>query len=309
MKLPDFLIVGAAKSGTTSLYYYLKQHPQIFMPDNKEPWFFSFAGEGKKEEEIFKRKKDIVTDFDEYLSLFDDAAISQIPGEASTTYLYLHEKTIQNIKKYHPAWKNLKITIILRNPIDRAYSHYLNDDSSGHINLSFREVLEKWKSKELSLFDNYIDYGFYFDQIKSYKNTFDRVRIYLFEDLDTNPLLLVQDIFDFLNVDASFIPDTNLRYNITTGSRFAGNLIYKPNLIKGAIKIFLPHTMRTKIKNKIVKGCTRKLQLGECEIETLKKIYREDILKLQELIDRDLSQWLEYKIDSKRSNCQKNGFK
>jgi len=309
IKMPDFLIVGAAKSGTTSLYYYLKQHPQIFMPDNKEPRFFSFAGEVKNEEEFFKRKNGIVKNYDEYLNLFDNAAITQILGEASTTYLYLHEKTIKNIKKYHPAWRNLKITIILRNPIDRAYSHFLNDDSLGHINLSFREVLEKWKSRELSLFNNYIDYGFYFNQIKSYKNTFDRLKIYLFEDLGSNPLFLVQDIFDFLNVDASFIPDTNLKYNLTTGSRFVGNLIYKPNLIKGTIKTFLPHNIRTKIKNKIVENYARKQQLEDREIDALKKIYREDILKLQDLIDRDLSQWLEYNIDNKRDNCKKNSFK
>ncbi|MCF6151587.1 MAG: sulfotransferase [Candidatus Kuenenia stuttgartiensis] len=292
INLPDFLIVGAAKSGTTSLYHYLKQHPQIFMPENKEPWFFSFAEATKKDEEIFNRKN-IITDFNEYLNLFNDAKVSQIFGEASTCYLYIYKNTIENIKKYYSNWKELKIIIVLRNPTDRAFSHYLSDITIGHgINLSFKEVIEKWKLKQLSRFYNYIDYGFYFNQIKSYKDNFNKVKIYLFEDLETNPSLMVCDLFDFLNVDDSFVPDTRLKYNPTIDSTFLGNLIYKPNLIKGTIKALLPYSIRTKIKGKIAGSHTLKLRLEDSEINALKKIYREDILKLQELINRDLAHWL-----------------
>jgi len=291
--LPDFLIVGAAKSGTTSLYHYLKQHPQIFMPENKEPWFFSLSGITTKSEEISNRKKGIVTDFNVYLDLFNDAKVPQILGEASTTYLYLYEETIKNIKKYHPNWNDLKIIIILRNPIERAYSHYLYDVSFGYNNPLFEEILEKWKLKGLHVFNNYIDYGLYFNQIKSYKNNFDKVKIYLFEDLERNSSLLVRDISDFLKIGTSFIANTTLKHNMYVGSnKLLGNFINKPNLIKELINLVLPNAVRIKMRNKMVEVFSQKPKLKNSWRKFLKEIYEEDIARVQNLIGRDLSHWL-----------------
>lgn len=293
VKLPDFLIVGAAKSGTTSLYHYLKQHPQIFMPENKEPWFFAFNGMAAKGEEVFNGKKGIITDFDEYLSLFNEAKTSQILGEASTTYLYLYGETIRNIKKLHPAYQKLKIIIILRNPIERAFSHYQNDAACGSNLRSFEEVIEKWQSHQLSKFDNYIDYGFYYDQVKAYKNNFEYVKVYLFDDLNTNSLSVIKDLNEFLRVDNSFIPDTTLKYNISANSNTVLNyFIYKPNFAKSTVKLLLPHSTRTKIKNFMIKKFTQKLHMKNHEQKILKEIYREDVSKLQHLIKRDLTHWL-----------------
>lgn len=293
VKLPDFLIVGAAKSGTTSLYHYLKQHPQIFMPENKEPWFFSFNGMTTKDKEIFNRKKGIITNFDEYLNLFNSAKTSQILGEASTTYLYLHDETIKNIKKYYPNWRDLKTVIIIRNPVDRAYSHYLNDTACGGNVRPFEDVIKKWESNQLSKLDNYIDYGFYYDQIKAYKDNFNQVKVYLFEDLDTNSLSIIKDLYEFLCIDTSFFPDTTLKYNISANSsKFLNYLLYKSNLAKGTIKLMLPHSTRTKIKNFVIKKFTQKLHMKNHEQKILKEIYRENVSKLQYLINRDLTHWL-----------------
>lgn len=297
--MSDFLIVGAAKSGTTSLYHYLKQHPQIFMPKNKEPWFFSFAGADKKDEEIFNKKKDIVTDFDDYLSLFNDAKDSQISGEASTVYLYLYGGTIENIKKYHPNWKNLKIVIIIRNPVERAFSHYLDDSLSGSLNMTLEEIIERWRSKQLPRLYNHIDYGFYYNQIKAYKDNFDQVKVCLFDDLKDHSLQLIQDLFSFLGVSDSFIPDTSLKYNTSTGSkgdifkyRFISNLINKPNPIKKIVTTLLPEEFRVKIENMVWGKLTKKKQMESATTQLLKGIFKEDICKLQILINRNLSQWL-----------------
>ncbi len=293
MTMPNFLILGAQRTGTTSLHNYLKQHPQIFMPKNKEPWFFSFSETIKKDDDICNRVN-IVKDFENYLNLFKDAIGSQILGEASTSYLYLYKETIENIKKYHPKWKELEIIIIIRNPVERAFSHYLNDIASGSFNLSFEEFIEKWNSKRVLKFHNYIDYGFYYDQIKSYKDNFEQVKILLFDDLRERAVPIIKDLFNFLGVDTSFDTDTSLDYNVSVGSKnkFLNYLIYKPNIFKSTAKTLLNEEVRTKLKNKIIRKFTNRPQIESSSREFLREIYKEDILKLQNLISRDLTQWL-----------------
>lgn len=293
IKLPDFLIVGAAKSGTTSLYYYLKQHPQIFMPAQKEPWFFYAVEIDAKVGDISYRTK-MVNDLDEYSNLFIRANNTQLLGEASTGYLYLYKETIKNIKKYHPNWKELKIIVIIRDPVERAFSHYLDDVRSSKLNSPFKQVIKRWKLREPSLFNTYIDYGFYYDQIKAYKDNFAQVKIFLFDDLKANPLQLVQDLIEFLGIDTRFIPDTSLKYNISgiPKNKFLGNLVYRPNFIKKIINILLPKEARLKIKNKFFKDLFYTPQLESSSRDFLKEVYKEDVLKLQRLINKDLTKWL-----------------
>lgn len=294
IRLPDFLIVGAAKSGTTSLYHYLKQHPQIYMSENKEPWFFSFADIYKQDAHNFSVKDGIVTDFKEYVNLFRNAKDAQIVGEASTVYLYLHEETIKNIKKYHPNWEELKIIIIIRDPSERAFSHYLNKIADWSCNLTFEEEVEKWNRNQVSDLCNVIDYGFYYNQIKSYKDTFEQVKICLFDDLEERPSVLVQDLYRFLGVDSSFCPNTDLKYNVSVNSgKFLRKLIYEPNFLKKVVTTFLPLEMRTKIKNKFLEKIANKSQLESSQRKILLEIYKEDITKLQDLINRDLTHWLQ----------------
>src|SRR3954468_1570109 len=100
MNQPDFLIVGAARAGTTALYSYLKKHPEVFMSQVKEPCFYSFAE--KKPEYKNGKFAFAITDRQEYESLFKDSNPDQLKGEASTTYLFLYKASIANIKKYHP---------------------------------------------------------------------------------------------------------------------------------------------------------------------------------------------------------------
>jgi hypothetical protein len=112
--------VGAPRRGTTSLYFYLREHPQIFMPGIKEPHFFAFSGKP-----TYYKHNPIVWKLKDYAGLFAAATEGQVLGEASPGYLYYHERAIENIKKYVPAWEDLRIIMILRNPALRAFSHYL----------------------------------------------------------------------------------------------------------------------------------------------------------------------------------------
>lgn len=123
---PDFFIVGAPKAGTTSIYSYLVQHPEIFMPARKEPYFF---GQWRRNSE---------EDLRDYLRLFRGVPESKVAGEASTTYLYL-QSAAEEIKAFRP---DAKIIIMLRNPVDRAYSQYWHHVRLGWVEASFEEELE-----------------------------------------------------------------------------------------------------------------------------------------------------------------------
>ncbi len=125
MAMPNFLIIGAAKAGTTALYSYLKQHPQIYMSPEKEPHFFAFEGEqpnfggtaGKQE----WLNRTVITDIETYRKQFQKVSREIAIGEASALYLYI-PKAVERINHYIP---DVKLITILRNPIERAYSAFL----------------------------------------------------------------------------------------------------------------------------------------------------------------------------------------
>ena len=219
----DFLIVGAAKSGTTSLYQYLNQHPYIFMPTNKEPWFFC----SDAVDDSLNIRLDIIRKEEDYWNLFCPATDEQLKGEASTGYLFFYKHTIQNIKRYVPEWKYLKIIMIIRNPIDRAFSHYLNDRVGGTINKSFYRVVDECLLGKVNPEDNYIDYGFYYSQIQAYLENFKHVKIILFDDFKNDSESVVSEIFDFLDVDSSFRPSIDLPYNVSAKKNVCQKLLEK----------------------------------------------------------------------------------
>ena len=122
LKLPDFLIIGAARSGTTSLYYSLRRHPGVFMPDLKEPFYLSFVDEIPEFTGLHFLRERMWTTRD-YAELFAEAGDGQLLGEASTSYLYMYEKTIANIQQvYGRAAESLRLIAILRNPVERTFS-------------------------------------------------------------------------------------------------------------------------------------------------------------------------------------------
>ena len=303
LKLPNFLIVGAAKSGTSSLYHYLKQHPKIYMTEkenNKETHFFiepkNILGIGPGH-----YGKGIIINFYNYKKLYQSNTFSKYiaSGEASVSYLYFFEQSIPNIIRY---LKNPKIIIILRNPINRAFSNYLHHVRDGLEDLSFEEALKSQKKrKEKNWWWGYqfTDLGFYYHQVKAYLDNFDQVKIYLFDDLKKDTLSLVKDMYGFLGVDTSFTPDVSIKYNVSgiPKNKFIHKFLKKPNILKSivkpVVKTLIPYKERRKVIEKIKMKNLQKPQIKPETREYLKNLYREDILKLQDLIKRDLSIWLE----------------
>jgi sulfotransferase family protein len=292
MTMPNFLIIGAMKSGTTALYYYLEQHPEIYMSPVKEPNFFS-----SQEQE---NAADAVTHIEAYQHLFRGVSGERAIGEASPSYLYEPGATAE-IRRYVP---EAKLIAILRNPIDRAYSHFLHMVRSGTEPLDdFAQALreeEEGIHKE-RIFQDYIGRGLYYNQLKRYFGTFRReqVRVYLYEDLNGAPISTVQNAFRFLKVDDSFVPDVSLRRNVSGHPRYEtlDRLLRNQSRIKHAAKIYLPARLRWRLSKAFDDLKTRNLiepPPVQSEVRRqLIRVYREDILNVQELIHRDLSGWIE----------------
>lgn len=244
--LPKFLIVGAAKSGTTTLYHFLKQHPEIFMPTRKEPRFFvrELVGQLNKENPLAEKfLKGTKTKFDNYSNLFKNKKDEKTWGEASTAYLYNYKIAIPEIKRY--LGSDVKIIIILRNPINRAYSSYYHLLRVGAEKGTFEECLEK---EEYRKNNNWIQTlfmlktaGLYYEQVKAYMDNFKNIRIYLTDDLKEDPKSLVQDMYSFLGVDSSFTPNLDRKFNqgmITTNPivSFILRISYRNKVLSKLIK-------------------------------------------------------------------------
>ena len=296
MKFPQFMVVGTARAGTTALYSYLRQHPEIFLPSVKEPCFFCFAGE---EINFVKGKFAFaINDLDVYSSIYKNAGKDQLTGDISTPYLFLHKKTISNLRMLHDSPEKIKIIIILRDPAERAYSQYLWRVRDGREEYSFEEALEREaerKKKNYSFDYFYKERGLYYEQVKDYLENFKEVKIVLFEDLKANPAAMLAEICKFLGVDDSFIfVKRNDNPSFLPKSKMLSRLLTIESKTKFRLLNFLPGEVRSGLKERLMKLNKSSGEIPTMKAETREKLvnfFREDIVKLEKLIGRDLSTW------------------
>ncbi|MFC2096494.1 sulfotransferase [Bacteroidota bacterium] len=305
---PNFFIVGAAKSGTTSLYNYLGQHPDIYFSPIKEPNYFSDDIDISKFSSIYKRNTFL--DIDKYFSkskleelqltfirnpeyyerLFDAEQDFKLKGESSTSYLY-SKSASQNIYSYDP---KAKIIVVLRNPMERAFSHYQMAVRYGYTKLNFREAIEKdiqQKNKGWGISELFIDLGMYYEQLERYFNVFplNQIKVLLSDDLKNNTQEGLNECFKFLGVENLKIEDQEI-YNYSTSPRNIWvNYIITRIGIKKSLKNLIPNFM--------IKSFFKptKDRLNRNEFDFLLDIFKEDIKRTASLINRDLNSWLEYK--------------
>lgn len=295
MTLPNFLIIGAQKSGTTSLYHYLEQHPEIYMSPAKEVHFFDNEG-GKPDFGGPPGRRPMFpnpTSIQEYRAMFAGAKNEKAIGEATPSYMYVPEVP-ERIKHHMP---EARLIAVLRDPAERAYSAFLHTRRSG------REPLDDFESalraEEVRIQENwhhlyhYKARGLYHEQLLRYHETFgrDNVRTYLYEDLVKDPAAIVQDICRFLGVVDSFVPDVSVRYNASgvPKNRFVSALIKKSGAAVPALKRVVPFGVRQKMKGQVF---AKPPPFPEETRGEQVEYYREDVLRLQDLIGRDLSGWL-----------------
>ena len=298
-KLPNFLIVGAAKCGTSSLHNYLNQHPDVFMP--------TFTPEGLKvkeprfliKEKLQKRLSKGIWNYEDYKLLFDSVTNEIAIGESTVLYLYYHKEAIKNIKKY--LGEDVKIIIMLRNPIDRAYSAYSFASRTTQENQTFKEALinarERFdKDETLSPMVLYKELGLYYKMVKDYMENFKDVHIVLYDDFVLQTDLEVTRVFDFLNI--SNTNDINTNKIINSGgkqwnSKFMKKLLMREGGMKKNLKMLLPKKVRVSIKNRLISSFTSKADVINKSIKKeLLDYYQTDIHLLEKLINKDLSKWI-----------------
>ena len=178
MAMPNFILFGAGRSGTTSLYHYLKQHPQIYLSPTKEPRFFAFEGralsfQGPGDEE--RINKSSTTDLKSYQAHFDGVRNEKAIGEGSVSYLY-YARAAERIRYHIPT---AKLIALLRHPADRAYSNFLSLQELEPAK-NFAQALQEESSRVRSNWGHVWHYarrGYYYAQLKPYFDTFDRGQI------------------------------------------------------------------------------------------------------------------------------------
>jgi hypothetical protein len=300
MPLPNFFILSAGKSGTTALYETLKGHPEIYLCPIKEPHFFAW----EREPPIFPGpggmipRKAWVWQSREYLQLFAPVTTQRAIGEASTGYLYSPDTAL----RIHKNLPHCRLIAVLRQPAERAYSSYrFNVQLNIEPARTFAEALadepaRMQKGWYPALF--YKIHGSYHAQLSVYYDLFPReqIKVYLYEDWKNTPQAMLRDLFRFLEVDENFVPEIR-RSNVTLLPKIPRlhNLATHPARIEERIP-FLPAFARRVVVSAL-RRIDSKFNLApppplDPEIRArLTEDYREDILKLQDLIGRDLSHW------------------
>lgn len=300
MTLPNFLLVGAAKSGTTAFASYLEGHPEVFLPVVKEPKFFTsqfmrFPLQGKGDRLI---ESLCIRDFHRYRRLFRKAGGARAVGEASADMLYFFRRTIPLIKRY---LGDVRIVILLRNPVERAFSAYRQLVRDGRETLSFRHALVREERRRRDNYEymwHYTRVGFYYEQVKAYLENFSRGKVILYDDFVRDPAGCLAGTFRFLGVDPAFVPGTVRRVNV---SRVPQGRIMKSLFKLGPVKVGIYRGLTRVgigdarifrwIDSVRLYGARRVRMAPETEAR-LKALYRDDVEKLQGLLGRDLSGWV-----------------
>jgi len=298
--VPDFILIGAPKGGTTSLYHYLRQHPQVFMSTLKDSHFFLFDGKPpplSAPSDQFRRRE-MVKSFADYQRQFSGGSEAKALGEVGVRYMDSPE-ACQRIRRRLP---DAKLIIILRHPVDRAWSHYRMYRRNGSEPCeTFEQALadEPRRLKEGWFRGVHRDLGFYYRHLLPYFEAFprDQIRVYLYDDLRANAGGLMQDLFNFVGVDSDFRPDMATRFNE------AGELA-NPVLrwvwsasrgLRSRVTPLVPVALRGHLVSWIARRAVTpaaKELLAEDTLLALLEDYRDDIEKLSGLIGRDLSHWL-----------------
>jgi len=286
-RLPNFLLISGGRSGSSSLHNYLSQHPQVFMPANKEPYFLTGIDfHAHSHVPSYFERELWVRDAEQYAALFQPATSEVALGEASVSYLYYHRETIPNIKQ---RLGDPKIVILLRDPVERAYSHYLINVQQESEPLSFPDALAQEDQRVRDGWwwgFHYRKASYYSDAVRAYKAAFSRVEVFLYDDFKRDPAKTARDIFEVLDVAPSFRPDVSHVHNASSvrhGQRWLSRSRVAQR-IADAITARLPSGARAML----MKGASR---LDGKRRRQLASGFRSDIDELGALLGRDLGAW------------------
>ncbi len=277
---PNFFIVGAAKAGTTSLYNYLREIPEVYMSPEKEPGYFS---RGASEDFLVP----LILDKKKYLKLFKDVKNEKAIGEASPIYLW-NPQSPQLIQEVVP---NAQIIIILRDPVERLFSEYLMASQTIESRTFHEAIHHTPKTKYYHhLTKHYLYDGMYSESVKRYLDTFGhkKIKIIIFEEFVKDTKKTITEILKFLNVNAS-VPDFDQKihnpYSVPK-STYLKKISGNPSLRKIAFRLIPKPGLET-IRKKLLTTNAEKPQMLDEDRKFLREFYSEDVKKLMSLLGRD----------------------
>ncbi len=274
-KWPDFFIVGAPRSGTTSLYEYFKKIPQIFMLP-KECGYFSKFSIGR------------IESVQAYRRLFENVNENQLVGDATAIYL----RDPETPKLIYESNPNAKIIILLRDPIERAFSHYLMFVKNGYETEPFSTQLQNYFNKKLTSerFHNYVIMpSFYYDSVSRYVEIFgaNNVKICLYEEFAKNTSEVVKDMLDFLDIETELPKNVGRVYNKYAKplGKTRQSLVFNP-IIKNLAQKLLNKSARVSLTNSI--SINKKPTLSNNDKKILHNLFFNDVKKLRYFLRKEI---------------------
>ena len=314
MREPNFFLVGAPRAGSTSLYYHLRQHPDIYMSPMKEPSYFCLEFRPENHAPAFKGHAlyaaksaqeyvrgpmtqvshgGLVCDWDDYLRLFAAAGTQRAVGEASVCYMVSHTAAAAIAARYPHA----KILMVLRSPADRAFSQYLQALAEGHVTGSFQQYVRaclRHAGEGYGIHEPFLEMGFYAAQVQRYLDHFPRnqVGIWIYEEHLAQPRELLRQIFRFLEVEENFQPDTSARHHQLRVPKMAGSsrALHWARTTSLSRKALLAPVRR--VVRDVFYSPPGAVTMSAADRTLMHEFYAGDVRKLETILNRDLSGWL-----------------
>jgi hypothetical protein len=299
MSIANFFIIGAAKSGTTSLQSYLNQHPEICFSKNKEPNYYAFAGQNLNEKGPVSNKllnqlrySNCVTDFEQYKLQFSHATSEKVLGDASVRYLYYPEAPARIQSNVN----NAKFVAILREPVSRLYSHYCMNkqfhleplDLFDAIDAEHQRVADGWGWDW-----HYTQIGLYSRQLTRYFELFEKeqIRVYLYDDFVQNPQKVISEICHFLEINTDFVPDMSKRGKVPYWSKNVSldKWLTRKSLSKSILQRMMPIRLSKKlIANQQKKNGFPVPKISQSTRDLLGVHFRSEVESLGDLLGRKI---------------------
>lgn len=292
------IIGGASKSGTTALYYYFSQHPEVCLSEKKELHFFSGA---ELEQNISGPGDKFVMDeitktFDEYRLYYDCDEEKKITLDVSPSYLYYYKTSTSLIKQYTDG---AKLVFLLRNPIDKVFSQYMHLLGEGREELTFEDALAKESERKSMGYSDiwlYKESGYYADSVKYFIDNFgqDNVKFYYYDEFLKSPKVILRDICQFSGISSDFKFEDLVGVNRSgkPKSKILAKLL-APNQFTNLLRRIIPMKFGAKVKNFIKDLNTGKKEKLSSDIkEKLFEDYKADIQKVEKILGKK-SGWLD----------------
>lgn len=286
-KLPNLFIIGTAKSGTSSMYQYLREHNDIYGSSKKEPRFLTKDNLMKLPISKDEAEK-IISSQEKYMELYKEATDEKYIIDGSVYTIFFKEA----LEKLKNLTSEYKIIVMLRNPVDRFISHYKMAYLLGQVKIPVEKFI---KTPICGMGLNSLELGLYYNQIQTLYEILDKdnIKVIIFDDFKENTKDTLSSVYDFLDISSSILDSSEAIHFKSPGVarvQVLHNLYMKNKMVVKIKKLFINTKLRN-IKKYIHKFLYKKADVSQDIYAFLYQYYKEDILKLEKLLDTNLDRW------------------